>query len=149
MYGTPSSGDPLAWEAVEGPLAEAGLYWVDIGGGDAPHPRAVWGIWHHSVLHLTIGSPTLRRLAVPGAPVAVHLESGLDVVIVNGQIGAPGTGPDLLEAYDRKYDWVYDIEQYGPMTSVIPSTIIAWRAAGPAGREGFTHTGSWTFDRAD
>ena len=35
--------------------------------------------------------------------------------------------------------------QYGPFTRIAPVAVMAWRAAGPAGREGFTHAGRWTF----
>ena len=53
--------------------------------------------------------------------------------------------PALLTAYDAKYDWSYDVEQYGLFTRVEPDFVMAWRAAGPAGRDGFRQAGRWRF----
>ena len=55
----------------------------------------------------------------------------------------------MIAAYDKKYDWTYDLEQYGPFTTIDPSNVLAWRAAGPAGRDGFAHTGRWTWGEGD
>ena len=53
---------------------------------------------------------------------------------------------EVIDAYDAKYDWTYDAVEYGQLTEVRPQTIIAWRAAGPAGRDGFVESGKWFFD---
>lgn len=157
LYRNPSDLAPLAWSWVEDQLAASGTYWVVARGPGHPHPRPVWGLWHHERLHLSIGSPTLVATARDDPTVTVHLESGTDVVIVEGfaTVGAE-TGPELLAAYRRKYDWEYDVAQYGALTRVVPSKILAWRSAGWAGRDSFETTGCWTFpappahaDRAD
>jgi hypothetical protein len=79
--------------------------------------------------------------------VTVHLESGTEVVIVEGSATLePGTvTPASLAAYDDKYDWTYDAETYGPFTRVDPTTVLAWRTAGWAGRESFQQTARWSF----
>ena len=40
-------------------------------------------------------------------------------------------------------DYPYDAEAYGPFVTVQPTIVMAWRAAGPAGRDGFRHVGCW------
>jgi hypothetical protein len=87
------------------------------------------------------GKPT--AFAHPAA--SVHLPDGLDVVIVEGEIAGPTSRADVIAAYDTKYDWTYDLDQYGPFTTIDPSNVLAWRAAGPAGRDGFAHTGRWSY----
>ena len=79
---------------------------------------------------------------------AVHLESGTDVVIVNGTAAVDASSTviaQFVEAYDEKYDWRYDAESYGPPTPVTPTEVFAWQAAGAAGRDGFRASGKWTW----
>lgn len=78
--------------------------------------------------------------------IAVHLESGTDVVIIEGNANALSE-PDLeiIDAYNAKYGWQYTVDQYGPLTRVNPMTIISWRSAGQAGRDGFQAVGQWRF----
>jgi hypothetical protein len=55
----------------------------------------------------------------------------------------PATVETFVTAYDAKYDYSYDAASYGPPTVVSPAELMAWRAAGVAGRDGFTHSGKW------
>jgi hypothetical protein len=145
FYGEPSDHEPLAWDWVDEQLRESGTYWVVAGGMGPPHPRPVWGVWREPTLWLSIGSPALRA-ALGGEPrVAVHLESGTDVVVLEGRVRGPSLDEGAIDAYDRKYDWSYDVAQYGPLTVVAPTRILAWQAAGWAGREGFRRAGRWEF----
>ena len=148
MYGTPSASRRLAWDWVDAQLARAGTYWVAAHGGGGPHPRPVWGVWNDQRLHLSIGSPALRRLIQRDPAVTVHLDSGVDVVIVEGTIVGSDESAHLYEAYDEKYDWHYTTEEYGALTTVQPRAVLAWRSAGWAGREGFQETGRWRFSTA-
>ena len=147
LYGSPSSQDPLAWEWVAGQLSAAGTYWLVAAGAGPPHPRPVWGVWVDEVLHLSIGSPALAAQIRPGSvPVTAHLESGTDVVIIEGAAALPTqTASEVVAAYERKYGRAYDIDEFGALTLVSPTTVLAWRAAGWAGSESFTATGRWTF----
>ncbi len=145
MYGTPSEASPLDWTWVEGELVRSGVYWVVASGGAHPHPRPVWGVWGDQRLHLSIGSPVIARQLEQVGTVTVHLESGVDVVIVEGTAAGSTSAPHLYEAYNDKYDWNYTTEEYGPLTTIAPTTVLAWRAAGWAGREGFRETGRWRF----
>jgi hypothetical protein len=89
----------------------------------------------------------LRELAADPV-VTVHLESGTDVVIVEGVRGDTVTDDALarfLAAYDEKYTWNYSVEEYGPPTTIEPSTVYAWRSGGWAGRDGFRETAKWRF----
>jgi hypothetical protein len=145
MFGQVSDQPPVAWAWVESQLEAAETYWVIAPTSTHPHPRPVWGVWLGDAVHLSLGSPLLRAATVPGAPVTVHLDSGLDVVIVEGSARGPTSDREVIAAYDAKYSWTYDLEQYGPFTTVEPSTVLAWRAAGPAGRDGFSQVGRFRF----
>jgi Pyridoxamine 5'-phosphate oxidase len=147
FYGGETDAAPLEWGWVEQQLAEAGTYWVSTPSRGHPHPRPVWGVWVDRRLLLSLGTPALRR-AIAGDPrVTVHLDSGTDVVIVEGRGSSaddPAVVAQFLAAYDDKYDWTYDVDQYPPPTLVEPDEVLAWRSGGWAGRDGFQQAGKWT-----
>jgi len=147
MYAQPTGHPPLDWDWVDRQLSAAGTYWVLARSLDTPHPRPVWGVWHGGALHLSIGSPTITRLLQHDPGLTVHLDSGTDVVIVAATAvnGAP-TDPGALEAYRSKYGQNYDTAEFGELTRAEAASVIAWRAAGWAGRDGFRQSGKWMFD---
>jgi hypothetical protein len=147
FFGQASDAAPLEWSWVDAALAGAPDYWVIAptpADGVHPHPRPVWGVWLDEQLYLSIGSPAIARATVTGAPVTVHLDSGVDVVIVEGDVAGPTDAADVIAAYDRKYDWTYTVDEYGPLTTVTPRRVLAWRSGGFAGRDGFVQSGRWT-----
>ncbi len=142
QYGQPSSSPGLEWPWVDAQLTQAGTYWASLGTNEQPHPRPVWGIWADEALHLSIGSPKLAATQTGGL-ITVHLDSGTDVVILEGSVESRSVDPELIAAYDSKYTWKYDVDSYGPLTSIRPHTVLAWRSAGWAGRDGFIATNRW------
>ncbi len=143
LYTAVDEHPPLAWSWVEQQLRDAGTYWVVSNGPAHPSARPVWGIWHDGALHLSIGSPTVGAGLGRDPRATVHLDSGTDVVIVEGVATTEAATPTLLAAYDAKYDWHYDADTYGPFTRISPGVVKAWRAAGVAGRDSFQETGRW------
>jgi hypothetical protein len=150
MYSQVSEVDELEWPWVEQQLVDSGMYWVAAAdGGRVPHPRPVWGVWDDDELLLSLGSPVVNRLLDARPDVTVHLESGTEVVIVEGTatVGDDDTTiARFLSTYDQKYDWRYDVATYGPPRVVRPRQVLAWRTAGFAGRDGFQEVGKWRFD---
>ena len=145
LYGEDSETEALDWDWVDRQLRQAGTYWVTARTPGHPHPRPVWGVWQENHLYLSIGTPvTVQALATDPA-VTVHLDSGTEVVIVEGRAVDASSDIEVLARYDRKYDWSYEVATYGPLTCVAPGTVLAWRTAGWAGRESFQQTGRWTF----
>ena len=148
MFTQVADADALSWDEVRAQLAAEGTYWVVPRSPEGPpHPRPVWGVWLPDGLHLSVGSPVVRRQLAADPSVTVHTSSGTDVVLVEGH--AAGAAPDAapaLAAYQQKYDWVYDADQFGPLTWIRPRDVLAWRAAGDAGRDGFRRVGRWRFE---
>jgi len=145
MYGQPAPGSPLDWSWVDEQLAAAATFWVAAHGGDHPHPRPVWGVWCDEVLHLSIGSVVVSKLLDHHRNVTVHLDSGVDVVIVEGAVVGFSGEAGVISAYNDKYTWDYTIAEYGLLTSIFPRKVLAWRSAGWAGRDGFQQAGRWRF----
>lgn len=145
FYGSPSDCAALPWSWVDHELSVAGTYWVVPRTTSAPHPRPVWGVWLDHQLLLSIGSAVVARQLVDDPTTTVHLDSGTDVVIVEGLVEGESVAPDAVAAYDQKYDWSYTVDEYGPLTVVAPTVVLAWRSAGWAGRDGFQTAGRWRF----
>ena len=150
LYTQLTEHDPLPWSWVDDQLRAAPTFWVVAVPGEPgrpPHPRPVWGVWTGEEVFVSVGSAPLRRALGGGAPVTVHPDSGTDVVVVEGTV-RPSVTPDdaarAVAAYDAKYDYTYDVETYGPLACIDPTEILAWRTAGPAGRDGFRSVGKWT-----
>ncbi len=145
MYGHPSDASPLGWPWVQDQLADAGTYWIVPRGAGHPHPRPVWGVWRTDTLYLSIGSAVVARNVQQDPLVTVHLDSGIDVVIVEGTVAGSTGDADVLRRYDEKYKWSYGVDEYGPLTMIAATTVLAWRSGGWAGRDGFQASGRWRF----
>lgn len=104
-------GTLLPWEFAQERLEAARNYWVATVRPDGrPHAVPVWGVWLDSKFYFD-GSPQTRRgrnLAQNPAA-AIHLESGDEVVIVEGEARQFLSPPRslttrLAEAYTSKYE---------------------------------------------
>jgi hypothetical protein len=115
-YGVPESEDgmvPWSW-AVE-QLRQARNYWFSTTRPDGrPHAMPAWAVWVDDALYFD-GSPETRRgrnLARNPA-ISVHLESGDQVVILEGEAleaGKPdeGLAQRLVAAFEAKYGASHD-----------------------------------------
>ena len=131
----------LSWAFVEHRMRTAVNYWIASAGGDGrPHAVPVWGAWLDDAFFFVGTGRKIRNLrANPQA--VVHLESGDEVVIVEGrfeEIGLPS--PEFLQRVDeefvRKYGTYRPSEHLnGRSTSsfapeglfaVHPQVVIAW-----------------------
>ena len=100
----------LPWSHVSERMQAAHNYWIaTTSPGGRPHATPVWGVWVDETFYFD-GSPKTRRgrdLAANPA-VAVHLENGTDVVILEGeahQVHHPDRAltTRLAAAYSAKY----------------------------------------------
>lgn len=138
-YGIPKNAEGmLPWSHVTQRLTDALQYWVcTVDAGGRPHATPVWGVVLDDTLYFD-GSPGTRRgrnIAANPA-VAVHLESGQDVVIVQGVAheihgGASDFYVRLAAAYGAKYKSLGyapspDTWATGGLYSVSPRTAFAW-----------------------
>ncbi len=85
----------LSWNYVEERMSAARNYWVATTRPDGrPHVTPVWGLWVDGVFYFG-GTPrsTKARNLAENPNVVVHLESGDDVVILEG-VAEVVTDPD-------------------------------------------------------
>ena len=87
-YGVPESLDgTLPWQHVTERLKKALHYWVStVDSNQRPHATPVWGAWVEETLYFDGSPQTKRGRNLKGNPnIAIHLESGLDVLIIHGK----------------------------------------------------------------
>lgn len=130
-YGIPEHEDGmLSWEEVSNRIAQARNYWIGTTGADGqPHTVPLWGIWIDDTLYFD-GAPHTRwgRNLAANPKVVVHLESGDEVVILEGTVvDVPRLAPSLYarvaEASAAKYGGPF--EDHGCYT-LRPRVAYAW-----------------------
>src|SRR3954468_12870960 len=96
---------PWAW--VEEQLVGARNYWVCTTRADGrPHAMPVWAVWLDEVLLFSTDPTSIKGRNLAARPqVVVHLESGDEVVLLEGraaEMDRSRLGP-FVAAYDAKY----------------------------------------------
>jgi Pyridoxamine 5'-phosphate oxidase len=117
----------LPWSHAVERLEAAREYWVTTADRDGrPHAVPVWGAWVEDVL-LFGGGPTrwARNLAA-NPEVVVHLESGVDVVIVEGRVTRTTDDDPLSEAAQDAYEAKYQFRHPPPFWVLRPRVAFAW-----------------------
>lgn len=122
----------LPWSHVVERLETARYYWLATMRPDGrPHVTPLWGVWVEEALYLD-GPPTAhwaRNLAVNPA-ISVHLESGDDVVILEGMVEDLTTDPELgsriVDAWNTKYGRLHPDPAGSGILRLRPGTARAW-----------------------
>jgi len=100
-YGVPRSPKGmLAWSWARERLERAMVYWLATSGADnAPHLNPIWGAWVNDRWYVEGGSTRWKRNLHENPQLAIHVEFGEEVVIVEGR-GREVSEPE--EALARK-----------------------------------------------
>ena len=138
--GAPESLDgTLEWSDVVAKLAAAKNYWICTASvSGVPHTVPMWAAFVNETVYVSMGGRRANRNLASNPHVTVHLESGTEVVIVEG-LADPGAKIDsetyaAIEAqFQEKYDWKPSAEEgyYSAGDSwkiVRPSKVIAWNS---------------------
>ncbi len=128
-YGIPDTADDLLpWEHVTDRLSRARNYWIGTVAPDGrPHVVPVQGAWIDDVLYWGGGPEVLWARNLRRDPrVAVHLESGDDVAIIEGvaELRTPDKplASKIQDAYERKYGYRHPL----PFWALVPRKAFAW-----------------------
>ncbi len=112
-YGIQAIGDGsslIPWERVDKLLSKARNYWISTTRPDGrPHAVPVWGLWKEGAFYFGTGERSQKERNIRNNPwMVVHLESGDEVVIIEGwveRVVDPGLFASIAQAYSAKYDW--------------------------------------------
>jgi hypothetical protein len=110
-YGVPETTEGiLPWSHATERLEQAKNYWIVTASATGrPHAVPVWAAWVDDVLYIGAGPRSSRNIEA-NPQVSVHLESGDDVVIIEGSV-EPFADPDgtifprFADAMAAKYDY--------------------------------------------
>lgn len=137
-YGIQPIGDGadlIPWVETSRKLAEARNYWVAAVREDGkPHATPVWGVWLDETFYFGVGASSVKARSLAHNPaVVVHLESGDDVVILEGTAVLVTDKPLLQKIYGDVYGPKYDLDMSaqvedgaGPTFAVQPALAFAW-----------------------
>ena len=97
----------LDWAWADERLERSRNYWIGTADEDG-RPRAipVWGVWIDD--SVVFGTNARSRKAINlerDARVVVHLESGDEVVILEGEVETIEVTDEIADAFKPKYDW--------------------------------------------
>jgi PPOX class probable F420-dependent enzyme len=121
----------LDWSWAEERLVAARNYWVtSVRPDGSPHAMPVWGLWHEGAFYFSSAPDSRKAKNLAANPaVTVHLESGDEVVVVEG-VADQESDEELLrklgDGYSRKY--AFDVTFTGgrPLVVVRPRVAYAW-----------------------
>jgi hypothetical protein len=130
MFGSYAGSAELPWSWATALLKEARNYWIATTRADGrPHSRPVWGVWLDTAFYFSTGSLAAQNLAAHPA-ITVHLESGNEVVIIEGvaeTVGDFSLVERVVSFYNEKYHWDVDPKQLpGPFYAVRPQVAFGW-----------------------
>ncbi len=106
-YGIASADDGLLpWSWAEERLEVSRNYWIGTSGPTGvPHAMPVWGLWlDGAVVFSTSPASRKGRNLARDPRVVVHLESGDEVVVLEGEVEKVVLDERIADAYETKYD---------------------------------------------
>jgi Pyridoxamine 5'-phosphate oxidase len=115
----------LPWEWATERLEQARNYWVSTSRADgSPHAMPVWGIWVNDAF--VFGTGGRKRKNLEHDPrVVVHLESGDEVVVLEGTAELLVVTDALSQTYNAKYR--FGLDPGSDAWIVHPRLAYAWR----------------------
>jgi len=118
----------LPWAWAEERLVAARNYWIGTAGPSGPHAAPVWGLWRDArFLFSTAPDSRKGRNLARDPRVVVHLESGDEVVILEGSVEPLERDgfEAIADAYESKY--AYRPQSPDGWLALRPRRAFAWR----------------------
>jgi PPOX class probable F420-dependent enzyme len=125
--------EPAPWSAVAERIDSSRSYWVCTTRADGrPHATPVWGLWHDGAFVFSTSPKSVKARNLARDPrCTVHLESGDDVVVMEG-VAVPADpalvgGVEFLDRYEAKYAFRPAPEDMvGSGWRVRPESVLVW-----------------------
>jgi hypothetical protein len=130
-YGVPEHSRgllPWSW-VVERFRAEPNFWICTTSPEGRPHVRPTWGVFVDDAIGFGGGPKTRWSRNLDANPhVAVHLESGSEVVIAEGTVDRVTDRDDpRLKAFDDAYEPKYEMRHGPPIWLLKPEVVFAWK----------------------
>jgi nitroimidazol reductase NimA-like FMN-containing flavoprotein (pyridoxamine 5'-phosphate oxidase superfamily) len=129
QYGIHEAPDGmLDWPWADERLAASRNYWIVTSDADGrPRAAPVWGIWHDDAVVFGSNPESRKARNLTRDPrVVVHLESGDEAVILEGEVEAIQPTEEIAAAFEPKYDWKPEVKPSEGWFRLRPRTAYAW-----------------------
>lgn len=140
----------LTWDFVDKQMAQSRNYWIGTTQPDGrPHAAPVWGVWLDGSLYFGTGPNTRKARNLAANPaLVVHLESGDDVVILEGTaVKLTTMTPEQYEAFGTAYAAKYNGFKPNPPSENEPIYTLRIQTAMAWLEKDFPRTATrWEFD---
>lgn len=120
----------LAWEWAVEQLVASRNYWISTVRPDgSPHAMPVWGVSLDETVYFGTSANSRKGRNLKRDPrVVVHVESGDETVILEGDAETIALDDRIADAFEQKYDWRPDPgDSDGLWLRVRPKIAWAWR----------------------
>lgn len=126
-----SGGELLPWTWAAERLLAARNYWICTTRPDGrPHAVPVWGLWLDDAVWFSTSAESQKARNLARNPaIVVHLESGDETVILEGEVESERDRERLerfADAYDEKYNYRPDLDADGPVYVLRPKVAQTW-----------------------
>ena len=131
LYGLKSRKAYLPWRHAQERLKRSRSYWICTTRPDGrPHAMPVWGIWLDGGLYFGTARASRKALNLASnRSVTVHLESGDDAIIIEGEVSEVADSKTLdriVAGYTAKYPMPLMIGPENVIFRVTPRVVMAW-----------------------
>jgi hypothetical protein len=131
ILGEDAGSGLLPWSRASERLAASRNYWIHTTRLDGrPHVKPVWGLWFEERFYFSTSPSSVDAQNMSAKSLlAIHLESGDDVVILEGTaevVTDPIQLSRLDEAYHAKYSYHLVGERVGPVYVLCHKVAFAW-----------------------
>lgn len=119
------------WSWADERLAASRNYWI-VTADENGRPRSapVWGVWlDDSVVFSSHPQSRKGRNLARDPRVVIHLESGDEVVILEGEVEPAESTEEIAAAFEPKYDWKPEVGSREGWFRLRPSRAYAWTEA--------------------
>lgn len=121
--------NPLPWSWAAERLAASRNYWIVTTCADGrPHAMPVWGLWLDDAVVFSSSPSSVKARNIRREPrLVIHLESGDEVVILEGTAERVPIDDAIADAYEAKYGFRPDVSDPDSFwVSLRPSRAFAW-----------------------
>jgi hypothetical protein len=122
----------LDWSWADERLAASRNYWIVTSSADGtPNAAPVWGVWADGAVHFSTSPRSRKGRDLARDPrVVIHLESGDEVVILQGEVERNVLDDPLADTYEAKYDYRPDPKDTSGVWYLLrPRRALAWLEA--------------------
>jgi flavin reductase (DIM6/NTAB) family NADH-FMN oxidoreductase RutF len=118
----------LGWAWADERLAASRNYWIVTADEDArPRAAPVWGVWIEDAVVFSSSPRSRKARNLRHDPrVVIHLESGDEAVILEGEVEAIQSTERIAAAFESKYDWKPEVGPGEGWFRLRPRTAYAW-----------------------